>query len=1703
MRCGDSFLATITTYIKAHADDYSSGTYTIVRKLNIPDYNARYMIQLYGDGALHLNAFIAPPAVDGGIVPIFFSIDISQIDGSYDWEYSYYGDMEGTIYSATLKNNTDSLLYLTTDMGYYSEINSAQELSATLAKGLIEFLADVAMAADECLTLDNFGFVNYIYNPTEHVPGENGGGSEAPQITRVTSVSLNKSTLSLKAGEEASLTATVSPSNATNKTILWSSSNNDVATVTNGRVVAVGSGTAVITATSQDGNKTAKCTVTVQSSYEILRDAIEESGGKVSVGVLLGASITLENKSNSIHISLDATQTVLYTSSTTVIFSGNIYEDDTADGYSIYSTIKYSGSVYTGLKTTESKSTTLYFDFSLVDLGKEFDYYVTFDSSSYTQDRLSYNITYSGTHMTTAKSYARDILDDVIDGLTNLRKLATNPSYTITYDANNGQVSSKTQTVKYEGYCVLLTPTRNGYDFDGWYYNGTKVTSGKWTINHDVTLTAKWTPKNYTITYSLNGGRNNSSNPSSYSTGASITLLEPTKTGYTFIGWTTSNVTTPTKNISIKPTDYGDKTFTANWSANTYNVTFDANGGQCSVQTAKYTYGNSVTLPVPYKEDYDFVGWYNGATKVENGTWRVPNNCTLTAKWTLKQYSISYVLDGGKNNLLNPNTYTKEMEVTLLDPTRTGYSFIGWTTDGITSPTKSIKIEKGSSGAKTFTAHWTANTYTAIFDADGGTCDIETKEFVFDEMCSLPTPTRIGYIFTGWYYNNSQIGSVWKIADDCTLIAMWSAKTDTTYIVNHYKENANDNSYTLYETQNLTGASDSFVTPEVNTYEGFTSPERQTVTIAPDGSLIVDYFYIRNCYTLSFVMNGGQEISDIQVKYQESVNMPVGIREDFTFGGWFIDKNLQTSFDVQTMHSDDQTLYAWWCEENKPADFKYSGTTAITVSGYTGNDSTLWIPSYIGNIAVTSISASAFVNHSETTKIVVPDSVTSIGVGAFKGCVAIEDITLPFVGANRDSTSTFSYIFTSVPDGLTKVTITDDLTIPSNAFKELSQIESITIPEGVTSIGSYAFYNCDALKRLNSETDGLYNLPTDLTSISSYVFYNNSQLVEVAMGSSLTSIGSYAFSGCSLLSQFNSDNANEIIVPEGVTSIGRYAFQNVLLVTKVVVPDSVTSIGVGAFMGCNVLEEIALPFVGGSFASTNSNAVFGYIFGYIRDLASGAINQYPDYYYYIPTSIRDVTVTVQTNIPAYAFKNCDFIESITIPEGVTSIESYAFYNCDALKRLNSETDGLYNLPTGLTSISDYTFANNSQLMEVTMGSSLTSTTYYATFGYIFGYSTSSASGTVNQCSNYYYYIPSSIKNVTVTVQTSIPAYAFKNCDFIETIHLPKYVETYGSVGSYAFQNCSATILYDVIPKISMPWKGSVATAYNSGSGTKEDPFVIFTPEQFAYFASQVNGGNSYSGVYFKLASDINLNRYALNVIGGSPETPFAGVFDGNGFTISRINISSSGNYVGLFGYCSGTIKNLGLASGTITANSTSDSSAYVGALVGWLSGTIDNCYSNASVNATLVKDSYVGGLIGANDGLVTNSHCGGNVVANYSYAGYAGGFVGLNQKSIKDSYATGNVTCNSANFMAYAGGFVGTSTATIQDCYAAGNVTAKGSAFSYSKNGGFVGDDVDESLIVNCFRASEQVLTQYTTSGSAFNALGTELPLSEIVKIIG
>lgn len=171
LKCGDNFYLTLATYMASHADYYASlDAYVITQSYDTSGYEFFFRIQLNGDGELSLNAVIFPPAVDGTITPITFSMDMSEIDGSYDWNYSNQGKMNGIIYSATLANDTDSLLYLTTDISFSSEISFAQQMSALCAKALIGLLADVAIAADECLTLDNFGFVSYSYTPTEYVP---------------------------------------------------------------------------------------------------------------------------------------------------------------------------------------------------------------------------------------------------------------------------------------------------------------------------------------------------------------------------------------------------------------------------------------------------------------------------------------------------------------------------------------------------------------------------------------------------------------------------------------------------------------------------------------------------------------------------------------------------------------------------------------------------------------------------------------------------------------------------------------------------------------------------------------------------------------------------------------------------------------------------------------------------------------------------------------------------------------------------------------------------------------------------------------------------------------------------------------------------------------------------------------------------------------------------------------------------------------------------------------------------------------------------------------------------------------------------------------------------------------------------------------------------------------------------------------------
>lgn len=221
------------------------------------------------------------------------------------------------------------------------------------------------------------------------------------------------------------------------------------------------------------------------------------------------------------------------------------------------------------------------------------------------------------------------------------------------------------------------------------------------------------------------------------------------------------------------------------------------------------------------------------------------------------------------------------------------------------------------------------------------------------------------------------------------------------------------------------------------------------------------------------------------------------------------------------------------------------------------------------------------------------------------------------------------------------------------------------------------------------------------------------------------------------------------------------------------------------------------------------------------------------------------------------------------------------------------------------------------------------------------YPTGGASGCNSFYSSYYradyYYIPTTIKTVTVTVDTTVPYGAFHNCDFIETITLPSTVT---SISDYAFQNCSAAVDQTYVTETDMPWDGtSIADAFESGTGTKNDPYVIRNAAQLACLAQQVNGGTTYEGVYFNLMSNLNLKHKKFSGIGNSASNTFAGTFDSNGYCISNVTISSFGTNVGLFGYLTGTVKRLGVR-GLSVMSSDASAHVYVGGLVGYNEGTV-------------------------------------------------------------------------------------------------------------------------------------------------------------------
>ena len=347
-------------------------------------------------------------------------------------------------------------------------------------------------------------------------------------------------------------------------------------------------------------------------------------------------------------------------------------------------------------------------------------------------------------------------------------------NYTLSYTLNGGTNGANPAAYTVEELPLnLAAPTRLGYTFGGWYGNGTftgtAITSIPANSTGDKSFYAKWTLTTYAITYHLNGGTNAGTNPAMYTIeSGAITLADPSRTGYTFGGWYAESDFSGTAVTGIPANSTGNKSFYAQWTAVSYSITYNLDGGtNAGANPAAYTVEElPLTLAAPARTGYTFGGWYGNGTFTGTAITSIPANSTgdksFYAQWTITNYAITYNLNGGTNAGTNPAMYTIESgAITLADPSRTGYTFGGWYAESDFSGTAVTGIPANSTGNKSFYAQWTAVSYSITYNLDGGTNDgANPAAYTVEELpVNLAAPSRTGFSFGGWYAESDFSGT--------------------------------------------------------------------------------------------------------------------------------------------------------------------------------------------------------------------------------------------------------------------------------------------------------------------------------------------------------------------------------------------------------------------------------------------------------------------------------------------------------------------------------------------------------------------------------------------------------------------------------------------------------------------------------------------------------------------------------------------------------------------------------------------------------------------------------------------------------------------------------------------------------------------------------------------------------------------------------
>ena len=510
-----------------------------------------------------------------------------------------------------------------------------------------------------------------------------------------------------------------------------------------------------------------------------------------------------------------------------------------------------------------------------------------------------------------------------------------------------------------------------------------------------------------------------------------------------------------------------------------------------------------------------------------------------------------------------------------------------------------------------------------------------------------------------------------------------------------------------------------------------------------------------------------------------------------------------------------------------PSSVTYNGTTySVTSIGESAFRNCSELTSATIPNSITNIGDYAFYLCRELTSVTVPNSITSIGNYAFSNCVGLSSLTIPdsvtSIGESaffRVKNVVYSGTATGSPWGaLTVNGYIDGYLVYSDSTRTYltgcsSEAISVTIPTSVTSMGDYAFSQCNELTsvyytgsieqwcgitfgigegnpltcahNLYIDNNLVTNLviPETITEITSFAFFGATCLRSVNIPNSVTSIGGYAFKNCSGLTS--------VTIPNSVTSIGGSAFENCSGLTSLTIGNSVTNIDSYAFSQCSGLTSVTIPnsvtYIGGhafflcrgltsvtignSVSSIASNA-FNSCNGLTSVYYTGDIAQWCGIRFYNSDSNP---LFIAHNL----YVNNNLVTNLVIPETVTEIKTFAFYFATCLISVD--------IPNSVTSIGNSAFKYCSELTSVTIGNSVTSIGFNA-FSGCNGLTSITIPNSVTSIGGWAFYDCRGLASVTIgNSVTSIGESAFSGCNGLISVTIPNSVT---NIGSNAFRQCN-------------------------------------------------------------------------------------------------------------------------------------------------------------------------------------------------------------------------------------------------------------------------------------------------------------------------